>query len=88
MTTLTIEVPDELLANVAHRNQLELLAREALLVRLFDQGEISSGKAAEILGVSRRAFLDLLSKYHVSEFDDEMDLEKEARIALEARIGR
>ncbi|MCU0445279.1 MAG: UPF0175 family protein [Microscillaceae bacterium] len=40
------------------------------LVKLFELGKISSGRAAKILGISRIAFLDLLGKYQVSIFND------------------
>jgi len=40
------------------------------LVKLFELGKISSGRASKILGISRIAFLHLLSKYHVSIFND------------------
>jgi predicted HTH domain antitoxin len=58
---------------------LERLAQEAFLVRLYSLGEISSGRAAEILHTSRREFLDLLGRYGVSIFDEQADLEAEAR---------
>jgi predicted HTH domain antitoxin len=78
VTTLRIDYPTELLADKP-KAELEAIAREALLVRLYDLGEISSGKAAEILGISRREFLDILNQYKVSEFDENMDLEAEVR---------
>lgn len=80
MTVLQIEYPEELLNQADQtREALEDLAREALLVRLYDLGKISSGRAAELLNISRREFLDLLSRYGVSQFDDSVDLEAEAR---------
>jgi len=79
MTILQIEYPAELLEQDGQsKAALEALAREALLVRLYDQGKVSSGKAAEILGISRRAFLDLLGQYNVSYFDEAMDVAAEA----------
>lgn len=77
MKALYIELPDELLSSIGE-DKAQTLAREALLVRLYDLGEVSTGRAAEILGISRRAFLDLLGAYGVSEFDDNMDLADEA----------
>ena len=76
MISLTIHVPDELASKDKHR--LEDLAREALIVKLYEQGEIGSGYAAEILGMSRRTFLDLLSEYGVSIFDPTTDIATEA----------
>lgn len=61
-----------------NEQQLEALATEALVVRLYALGEISSGEGAELLGITRRDFLDLLGTYNVSIFDDTMDVLKEA----------
>jgi predicted HTH domain antitoxin len=47
------------------------------LIRLYTLGAILTGKAAEIPGVSRREYLDLLGRYGISEFDDDIDLEQE-----------
>jgi predicted HTH domain antitoxin len=77
---IRIECPKDVLGLPGQSQAtLEQLAREAMLVRLYGLGQLSSGRAAEILGVSRRAFLDLLSEYGVSVFDEQVDLENEAR---------
>ena len=79
MTTLQIEYPEELLNRGDQtKEELARLAREALLVRLYDLGKISSGQAASALGITRWAFLDLLGRYNVSYFDDSMDVAAEA----------
>ena len=36
--------------------------------QLFDRGWITSGQGAEIVGISRRAFIELLGHYGVSAF--------------------
>ena len=85
MTTIQIDYPEELLDPTDQTAEsLEALAREALLVRLYDLGKLSSGKAAELLGISRREFLDLLGTYNVSEFDETMDVAAEAQRARAA----
>jgi predicted HTH domain antitoxin len=80
---LTIELPDELANSQpdvdALLQQAEARAREALLVKLYDLGQITTGRAARILDISRREFLDLLGQYGVSEFDENMDIATEAR---------
>ena len=83
MVTLRIEYPEELL-DLSHHSTttLEALAREALLVRLYDLGAISSGQASRSLGLTRRQFLETLGRYNVSIFDETID------VALEARRGR
>lgn len=80
MKTLRIELPDDALDGMSEE-QAQVVAREALLVKLYDLGVISTGRASEILGISRRAFLDLLGQYNVSLFDESMDLAEEMRSA-------
>ena len=36
--------------------------------RLYEEGKVSSGQAAEIVGLSKRTFIELLGKYGVSVF--------------------
>lgn len=80
MTTVHLDLPDDILALPNQTpERLRALAREALIVRLYDQGVITSGWAAQALGLSRREFLDLLGAYRVSEFDESMDIAAEAR---------
>jgi predicted HTH domain antitoxin len=75
--TLHIDVPDDVLQTLP-KSDLEALAQEALVVRLYQMGKLSSGRAATALGVSRRAFLDVLGRSGVTLFDEEVDLEAEA----------
>lgn len=43
--------------------------------KLYELGRLSSGQAAEIAGLSKRAFLEILGKYNVSVFGyDEKEL--------------
>ena len=85
MTILQIDYPEELLDQADQTKEaLERLAREALLVRLYDLGKISYGKGAELLGITRWEFLDLLGAYGVSIFDDTQDVAAEAQLALDA----
>ncbi len=83
MTALRIDYPAELLtlADVSPET-LAALAREALVVRLYDLGKLSSGQAARLLGLTRWQFLDLLGRYNVSLFDDTADVAAEARRVL------
>ena len=74
-----VELPDEVVNSVGEE-ELEHLAREALLVKLYDLGRVSSGLAAQALGVSRRQFLDTLGRYSVTTFDEPADLEREAQL--------
>jgi predicted HTH domain antitoxin len=42
--------------------------RIAAAVKWYELGKISQGKAAEIAGLSRAAFIDALSRFQVSPF--------------------
>ena len=68
---ISLDFPDAL----AEKDGEELadLAREALVVRLYALGELTSGEGAELLGLARRDFLDLQGKYNVSLFDETAD---------------
>lgn len=41
--------------------------------KLFNDGKLSSGEAAEIVGLSKRSFIELLGKYDVSLFSSELN---------------
>lgn len=46
--------------------------------KLYEDGKLSSGQAAEIAGLSKRAFLELLGTYGVSVFSKSLpDLESD-----------
>jgi predicted HTH domain antitoxin len=76
VVTMQLQVPEHLTGK--NRQQLEALAFEALVVRLYALGELASGEGAKLLGLTRREFLDLLGQYNISLFDEEMDPKKEA----------
>lgn len=80
MRAIEILIPDDALGDI-NDAQLGALAREAVLVHLYERGLISSGRAAQVLGITRWDFLDLLGTYGVSFFDDRADLEQEVRNA-------
>lgn len=80
MHTIEIEYPEDLLAAI-DEEELKRLAREAFFAKLYERGLLSSGRAAQILGVTRWDFLDLLGHYGVSYFDESADLNEELRRA-------
>jgi len=41
--------------------------------KLYEDGKLSSGQAAAIVGLSKRAFIELLGKYGVSVFSSSID---------------
>jgi predicted HTH domain antitoxin len=62
MKTLTINLPDSL--DVDDRELRMMVA-----VRLYEQGRLSLGQAAEVAGLSKRTFAELLGSYDVSIFN-------------------
>jgi predicted HTH domain antitoxin len=56
------EVPEELFDGQFREEESVRQLKEDAIVRLFDQGRISSGYAASLLGMTRRDFFELLQK--------------------------
>jgi len=70
----------------AHWLEAYRKGKEALIMSLLQQGDISSGRAARLLSLSRLQVLDLMSEYDISPFDDSMTLEEfQAEVAEAAR---
>ena len=44
-----------------------------IAAKLFDMGELSSGQAAKMVGITRREFLEAVGKYGVSIFQYDAD---------------
>lgn len=71
MSVFTIEIPDDV-----EMSDFEL--KMLISTKLFEDGKLSSGQAAEMVGLSKRAFLELLGKYNVTFFDyDDDELEND-----------
>ncbi len=50
--------------------------------KLYEEGKLSSGQAAEMAGLSKRAFIELLGRYGVSVFSTSVsDLESDIKNA-------
>jgi len=67
---LELEVPEEILVSLKESSQefsKDLLMLAA--VKLYELGKLSSGRAAQLAGISRVSFLQSLSRYNVSIFD-------------------
>ena len=68
-TMVTLKVPQE--AVLLFGDDTALFGREmfeAAVVQWYDEGRITSGKGAELLGLARARFLELLSRHNVSPF--------------------
>lgn len=49
-----------------------------LAAKLFDEGLISSGQGADMVGLSKHAFIEMLGKYKVSIFQyDSKEIEED-----------
>lgn len=59
--------------------------QEVIALELFRQGRISSGKAAELLGLCKLDFIRLLSKYNIPYFTESPE-ELGAEIATTQRL--
>jgi predicted HTH domain antitoxin len=62
MRTITLNMPDSL--SMENREIAMLLAS-----RLYEHGKASLGQAAEVAGLSKRAFAEILGSYNVSIFN-------------------
>lgn len=67
--TLEISIPDAFLRLGVDPNDIQRYVREWLVLSLFTDGRISSGKAAQLLGIHRTEFLDLLRVRGISYID-------------------
>jgi len=59
MTTLTLQIPDSL--NEYRQDNVRLIA-----AKFYESGRLSLGQAAEMAGLSKRTFAELLGDYGVS----------------------
>jgi predicted HTH domain antitoxin len=59
MTTITLEVPDSL-----GEHQYDTV--RFIAAKLYESGKLSLGQAAEMVGLSKRTFADLLPDYNVA----------------------
>jgi predicted HTH domain antitoxin len=73
-TQVTIDLPDD--AFSALRSKPEDFVKEmrlAAAAKWYEIGLVSQSKAAELAGVSRERFLEALSRFHVSPFQETPD---------------
>ncbi|MEQ8413627.1 MAG: UPF0175 family protein [Imperialibacter sp.] len=62
MKQLVINIPD--FVNLDEKEVAMTLAS-----KLYEEGKLSLGQAAELVGISKRAFAEMLGKYNVSLFN-------------------
>ena len=75
MKTVTINLPDSLDMD---SKELSML----LATKLYEQGKLSLGQAAELVGMTKKTFAELLGQYNVSIFNyPASDLSKDVKNA-------
>ena len=60
MSNVTLALPDAI---------TESEARLLLAIKLFEVGRLSCGKAAEVAGVSKRSFMEILGQHRIPVFN-------------------
>ena len=66
MRTIEIMLPDGI--EIEEHDLTMIVA-----ARLYEKGKLSSGQAAQVAGLSKRAFIELLGRYGVSVFSQSVD---------------
>lgn len=64
MKTLTLQIPDTV-------DEKDIKMR--LAAHLFEKGIMSSGQAAELVGISKREFIETVGRFGVSVFGESID---------------
>lgn len=76
---ISIELPEEIV-ELFSEEELEASLIKWAVLELVRIGKLSSGKAAEILGMTRWEFMDLMSDYDIPMADfPEEELERQLR---------
>ena len=90
-TTIEVRVPDSLMQFGFDQKEIQRRVTEWLVLSLFSEGHISSGKAARLLGITRIDFLTLLRSRgiaYINYTSEEMTEEFEAVKSLGAQANK
>ena len=82
---ITLELPDDLELGVqTTREELVVQIKLMAALKMFELGKLSSGKAAELAGMSRSEFFEMCGRYRVTVFNyPPEEIESELRGDLE-----
>lgn len=89
--TIEIHIPGELLKFGFHRQEIQRQLTEWLVLSLFKDERVSSGKATKLLQMTRLEFLALLQRRGIAYLDyspDEVAEELEAVQRLQVEVAR
>ena len=76
MKTLTINLPDSL-------DIEEFEAKMLFAGQLYEKGKVSLGQAADIVGISKRSFIEIMGRFGFSVFNYSVEeVEHDIRVAL------
>ncbi len=83
---IQVELPSDLIVALnIEPSELGRRAREWILLELFQEGVISAGKAAEVLGTTKAGFMQLLDLHGLPYLDgSQEELESQVEVALAA----
>jgi predicted HTH domain antitoxin len=81
----TVDYPDDLEEAIRLTpEEMSIHVRLMAALKMFELGELSSGRAAELAGISRVEFFEVCGKYKVSFFNyPDEEVEEELRRDLE-----
>lgn len=84
---LSFELPADLVAQLGSPKDVEIKAKEALVLELLREARISQGKAADLLGLTRWDVLDLMAQYRIPSGPTTPE-ELEQEVATARRLAR
>lgn len=91
MPSVTVNLPAGFeLAVQTTPEEFEAQIRLMAALKMFELGKLSSGKAAELAGMSRVEFFEMCGRYKVSIFnydDNEIEAELKADLAALKRLS-
>jgi predicted HTH domain antitoxin len=66
MKTLTLDIPDSV-------DLTEHEVKMLLAGKLYEQGKLTLGQAAQLVGLTKRAFIEVMGKYGFSVVSDSVE---------------
>src|SRR5206468_2026163 len=65
MQTLSLEIPEALVKMLGSPEAAAAKAKQALVLQLLREAELTQGQAAELLGLTRWDILDLMAEHNI-----------------------